>query len=954
MSENQHWQQHIQALTQQESWEELDAFYENIIHQATDSSTKLYYIWERATLLCDHCNAFHQAIDLLFHLALDSGLVDTIVPRMEKIKRQAQVYYVREPIDFQDLLEHLIDIYQKLIQYFKHTSQVKVIQNAYQHTYDLIDSLGSYSVMSTPIPAIESSLTSPDPLLQAQNTTPTSHQVATEPSSHHLPLISEQADYAQASLEPFDTIKEDMQAKIQRNHAQQSIESIDGNHDVEAAITPTKFPTPNNQQDHPKPFLTQQDTTVGGQAPDEALLRELMSSDLQQNAMAFMVDLESLCTLRPLTFKEQKILAPRLWQAAKDKQQWRKWTQIYSKYFANNAANSDVAAQRTFTLAKVYETYLRENTTAVELYKEVLGYQPENKEAFDRLYVILSEQKRWQELTEIITRVTEHRDDKNELFDLYLMLGDLYRDHLHIHAKAVSAWFQALEIEPESRQIFVRLLEVYQQMEKWTASIKVLKKLVKLEKETEKKSYYTYTIALIYRDQLKDSYLAVRHFDEALDHNPHFLKAFQAIDDILTQSKDQARKDRYYRKMLIRAVHHEFDAAMIAELALQVGEINLHHLQEWEEAKRAYELVLNYRPSDVQAFQNLTKIYLHLNGVDDVLHYIFNWIRRHPTHIDAYQSLYRFTADHGRFDWAWCVASALQILQASDGESHSFVMEAQNRMSTRLQRTLNAAEWRMITWAKQDEKWSQVIALSESMTKEILAKKAKNYKIHLKKDRIETDPHHTFGRVIHYISTHLNLTIPSLWATSFDQGKLLDVIHLDSVGLLIDEYSLSKQPVESLVAYLTYGLYLAQSNFWLVASSQSELNVSQLQTLCTFHKQLKDMHENGGNKPSKDKISPWFSKQKNLSDVQKDHLIRIDYLPTDGAQSWIAGVEQTAYRLALLMSSRLNVVVELMKNQPSISGDSFETRLYKLLLFAVSPAYVELRDSLQLSLNIDA
>ena len=69
-------------------------------------------------------------------------------------------------------------------------------------------------------------------------------------------------------------------------------------------------------------------------------------------------------------------------------------------------------------------------------------------------------------------------------------------------------------------------------------------------------------------------------------------------------------------------------------------------------------------------------------------------------------------------------------------------------------------------------------------------------------------------------------------------------------------------------------------------------------------------------------------------------------------QVWIQSVEQTAYRLALVLSGSLDAVVHLMKEVPSPSQDPLEDRLYKLLLFAVSRPYLELRQSLGLNLQL--
>ena len=74
---------------------------------------------------------------------------------------------------------------------------------------------------------------------------------------------------------------------------------------------------------------------------------------------------------------------------------------------------------------------------------------------------------------------------------------------------------QALELNPDSKQIFVRLVEIYQKNNKWDASIKVLRKLATLEADQTKAAFHMYSVGLIQKDHLKDHYLAVS-FDEAL------------------------------------------------------------------------------------------------------------------------------------------------------------------------------------------------------------------------------------------------------------------------------------------------------------------------------------------------------------------------------------------------------------------------------------------------------
>jgi len=95
----------------------------------------------------------------------------------------------------------------------------------------------------------------------------------------------------------------------------------------------------------------------------------------------------------------------------------------------------------------------------------------------------------------------------------------------------------------------------------------------------------------------------------------------------------------------------------------------------------------------------------------------------------------------------------------------------------------------------------------------------------------------------------------------------------------------------------------------------------------------------------------WLARLRALPTDAQAQLRRLS--PVSDAARWLRGVEQTAYRVALLMCGDLAATVELVRAAPSASGDSFEARLYKLLLFAVSPPYVEVRASLGLALKVD-
>ena len=92
--------------------------------------------------------------------------------------------------------------------------------------------------------------------------------------------------------------------------------------------------------------------------------------------------------------------------------------------------------------------------------------------------------------------------------------------------------------------------------------METLTQLAELEDNATRKAKYWCGVATIQQKYLDDRFMAVRSFDNALEADPSMLRAFQAIDQLLTEDKDYERQDRYYRKMLKRATDHQLDDAL--------------------------------------------------------------------------------------------------------------------------------------------------------------------------------------------------------------------------------------------------------------------------------------------------------------------------------------------------------------------------------------------------------
>ncbi len=943
----------VHSLRESGAWEELEALYENLSHIAPSVEQRLFYSWERAELLAERLEEPVAAINVLREAQLTGGPLGVISLRVEQLR----LARVSSPLE-DAVNEAALRAYDSMLSLAEGRGQ------ASQPDAERV--LTWYNALA-PAPRPLPPLVTPDPAAgRAEEEPLPSWDMTSTAEDHHVPdevyehMRAHSASPGEGSG-PVDLAEEPLPALAEEHTSAEPTGALPSHLTPTPSFTPPPSPASAAPLLAPRHTLTPsapalldaQDTAFSQGDPSEALWSELMAPQAAEaNPMSFLSDLEGLIELRPLTPDEQLLIEPRLWHAAAARGQWRVWAKLYSSQLYSEEARAPLPpeerARRAYTLAVVYESQLAELPSATTLFGDVLAIYPQHAEVFGRLRALLRQQRRWQELIALLRGFAPHALPEDR-FELAIEVGDIYRDNIKSQLKAIASWFEGLELKPDSRQVFVRLLEIYQQGEKWESSIKVLRKLSKLEEDEEKSAYYIYTIGLLQRDQLHDSYLAVRSFDDALERCPRFLKAFQAIEDTLTEPTDAPRRDRYYRKMLMRAIEHELDGSLVAELARQLGRLNLVELKQLSEAQRAYEIALNYQPADDESHRGLIAVKAAVSGPEEAAQHAFQWVRRAPTQVEAYAELYRRAAGAGRLDWAWCAAVALKALSASTPESERLWAEGLPRLGSRLLRPIADVEWRLLSWSGLDEGWSQLTLLSCAQLESALQVKHKSYGVNPKRALIDLTPTHTFGRVAAYLAEHLGLDLLPIWYSALPEGVHMEVVSFGERALCVSEEITLAQPIERLVAHLSYALYLGQAGRWLSVVGASRVSpeerLARLEHLRAAHLALL------GQGAAEGGAAEWLARLRALPTDTQSQLRLLSPLTDPG--KWLRGVEQTAYRVALLMSGDLGATIDLVRSAPSLSGEPFEARLYKLLLFAVSPPYIEIRSSLGLALKVD-
>jgi cytochrome c-type biogenesis protein CcmH/NrfG len=195
-----------------------------------------------------------------------------------------------------------------------------------------------------------------------------------------------------------------------------------------------------------------------------------------------------------------------------------------------------------------------------------------------------------------------------------------------------------------------------------------------VEENQEIRARFFYTAAVLCRDRLDRADQAVDLFNMALDCAPGQLKAFQAIDRILTQQKEWQGLERNYMQMIGR-LPNEGAEPLRGMLWHNLGEVYRTRLRQLSDAIAAFEIASRLEPEHQQRHEILAELYT-LSGPEHAAKAIEEHrtlVARDPGRMISYHALQQLHLRIGDHDGAWCISGALALLkQATDEERQLF------------------------------------------------------------------------------------------------------------------------------------------------------------------------------------------------------------------------------------------------------------------------------------------
>jgi len=640
--------------------------------------------------------------------------------------------------------------------------------------------------------------------------------------------------------------------------------------------------------------------------------------------------------------------------AAESHYRKEQWDQAFKHYQLILAHHRDRLAPNDladifFRLGRIKQVQA-EWPKALNMFDKALEIDPHHRATIEELIALHLGQKDIERVIHFKTLLAEASRSRDEAFALLVEIGDLWQDELRNPGKALQSYLEAKELRDKDPALLHKLIAHYTSTRQWPEAVETLEEVASVEKDQGRAAKYHFSIGVIYRDELRNADQAVEAFDRSLDLSPENLKAFEAIERILTGQEDWKALERSYRRML-RRIAGKGRKELEINLWHFLGEIYRTRLQQLEPAAEAFRTAARLDPDNVPRHELLADLFLALPGktADAVEEY--QWlIGLDPYRIEPYKALRKLYADGKQYDKAWCLCATLSFLKKADPEEQQFFEQHRTRGLVRAQARLDNERWVKDLFHPQED--PVLGKLFESMLPAVRKVRIQPIKKFGLKKTERSDPatdtvmlSKTFG----YCGQVLNLPrIPELYLQPDQPGGLRYVI-IDPMASVAGANVLSgysPQEVTFMVAkHLAY--YRPEHYIRWILSAHEELWGFFLASIQLAEPDFETPPDPSG------AAEPWVAKlKKQLSPAALEQLEllvpKVRGSATEaGLRRWLNAVELTACRAGLLLCNDLEVAARMIQAEAlGVVEIAPKDKLKDLVVFSVSEPYFRLREHL--------
>jgi len=643
-----------------------------------------------------------------------------------------------------------------------------------------------------------------------------------------------------------------------------------------------------------------------------------------------------------------------------EREDWERAFKLYQTILVQHRdTQADEDTVRVYHRLGTIKNRQGEPRKALNYFEKALEVDPHHEETLAAVIQLRAQANDWEGVIEAKRALVDITPDGDQQFALWKDIGQLYAEQLGNRDKAADSYQAALDIKPEDFPTLHTLLDLYTAAKRWEDAISVIDRIVDIETAPSRRSRYNYTAAVLLRDEMESIDDAIDRFNAVLDDDVTMLKAFQAIDTLLTKAKDWKALERAYRKMLKR-MPADGNEPLKVTLWNNLAEIYRSRLQDFKSAVAAYEVASKLEPGNVARHIKMAELYERLMQVEPDEH-LEAAVREHqiliasePFRYESYHSLYNIYLNASQIDKAYCLGSVLAFLKKATPEEEKFVSEYRKSDFQRARQRLSEDTLRRnVFHPDQDLYLTGILGLIAPAVAAWRAQEVPNTLNIREIVDISIDPS-LFSRTAKYIRDVLNVSQPDVYLRPSEPGDIAllnlkrdEVIHPS----LVVFQNLLRQTNESHLAFslARHMMDLYLPHFCFVALDRLAPNLKQVFMACLRAVGMPVP----GDTAELDQIAAEITRRMQPAAFDQLRKLIQKFVETGGSidvKRWSAAAELTTYRVGLLLCNDLRVAGQMISQEQSMLGSAMGRRdkIKELVLYSISEDYFTARRALGL------
>ena len=661
-------------------------------------------------------------------------------------------------------------------------------------------------------------------------------------------------------------------------------------------------------------------------------------------------------------------------------QDWANAGNIYQTILVQHRDGQDEAdVVRIYNRLGMVRQAVGERKKALNMFEKALEIDPSHRETLEAVIGLQEAQGDWEAVVHAKRgmMVTAATKEKVLLLD---EIGEIYHTKLQNAQKATGAFLEALEHTPDDHQLLQKVLDLYTEQKQWKKAVETIERFIALEPDAVRRGAYYHAAATVCRDELKSLDEAVDYYNKALDSFfeqpdklpdpmvPRALRAFEAIDKVLTTKRDWKAQERAYRDMLKRlpqSANPTFHKVRVG-LFDGLGEIYRSRLKHYQSATQAYELAQQLdpknelRPDGQDRAEILAELYLVAGPdyTDKAIEQHMRMLRNEPFKYDSYKALRRIYMDAHQYDKTWCVCNTLAFLKKADPDELQFYEQYKPRGLVKAKNVMAAETWAKLIHPDENRYISAIFGAS---WQGVAAMKSLSYKdVGVKrKDKLQLANNPLmFAKLFHYVCQVLNVPMPEVFL--LEDGKPADIqlANLMEKTELVPSFVVRPQLLqgksEREIAFLSARrLTFMRPEYYLklLLPTNTELKVVVLSAIVMCQPRFQ--------------VPPDMVAlvQQYVPEMQKrmpPQLLEqlgavvgrfIQAAPEINLAKWGHAVDAVSHRAGFVVCGDLEVAARMVSNEPVVvGGPQVKDKIKELVLYSISEEFFAVRAQMGLTI----